>query len=232
MKKRKGYAGLVSGVLGAVVLLAGCGSGQKPAVLTGGSSSASSSASASSPGAATPSGAASSSPTSTTPSIATAVLPADLKIVVDAQTPSDPTQQAIWSGWLAFYQAWYQAIGRSNADDPLYKLWTGQATNGAPSAQTQTRNYIKYFQDSGLTVTGTLRLYQRTIVGSDAQGTHLSWCEDQTNGYTKDVKSGAVNKTQPSRKDFDFYESYEHQGTDGRWITIWIRSIQGDDRCK
>ncbi|NUP74332.1 MAG: hypothetical protein HOQ07_06755 [Sinomonas sp.] len=234
MKKRKVIPGL-AGVCCAAMLLTGCGggSGQKAATLpslsTSTSTTAAATSSAPATSATTSSSAATSSPSSNVPA---AVLPADFKIVVDAPTPTDPTQQAIWSGWLSFYQAEYQAVGGSNADDPLYKQWTGEAGNGAPSAQETTRQFILQFQSSGLTVSGTMRLYQRAILGTSAQGTHLSWCEDQTFAYAKDVKTGVVQKTQPSRKDFDYYESYERQGADGRWITIWIHGVKGDNRCK
>lgn len=232
MNKHTALPSLI-GVCGAALLLAGCGgSSQKAATLPSASTSAS--------GATTPSAAATTStpsaaPTSTpTPSssLPAAVLPADFKIVVDAPTPTDPTQNAIWAGWLAFYQAEYQAIGRNNPDDQLYTQWTGLPTNGAPSAKFTTHDYIKSFHDTGDTITGTLRLYLRGVLGSDDQGTHLSWCEDQTAAYAKDIKTGAVKKTPPSRDDFFYYESYEKQGKDGRWLTMWIHSVQGDDRCK
>lgn len=230
MNKHTALPSLV-GICGAALLLAGCGgSSQKAATLPSTSTSSSTT-----PSAAATTSTPSTAPTSTpTPSsnIPAAVLPADIKIVVDAPTPTDPTQSAIWAGWLSFYQAEYQAIARTNPDDPLYTQWTGLPTNGAPSAKFTTHDFIKRYQDAGITATGTLRLYQRAILGSDGQGTHLSWCEDQTYSYAKVVKTGFVKKTQPSRDDFIYYESYVKQGPDGRWLTMWIHSVVGDDRCK
>lgn len=234
MNKHTALPSLV-GFCGAALLLAGCGgSSQKAATLPSTSTSSAattSSAVATTSTTSTPSASPTSTP-SPSSSIPAAVLPADFKIVVDASTPTDPTQQAIWAGWLSFYQAMYQAIGRTNPDDPLYTQWTGLPTNGAPSAKFTTHDFIKRYQDAGITATGTLRLYNRSILGSDGQGTHLSWCEDQTYAYAKVVKTGVVKKTQPSRDDFIYYESYEKQGADGRWLTMWIHSVVGDDRCK
>lgn len=212
-----------------------CGSSQKPATLnsttvnTSGSMSAATSASASV--SATPTDSPSTPAAPPSSNVPAAVLPADLKFQVDGQPPSDPVQKAVWDGWFAEYQAEFQAITRQDSNDSLYKLWTGTEKNAGFDATASTQKFIAAFIANGHSVSGTLRLYNWTVTATDSIGYHLSWCEDQTKFYDKDIKTGKVLLTSPSRSDFYFYRSTLQKGPDGRWITNWIQSSRGDSRC-
>lgn len=159
------------------------------------------------------------------------MLPADVKIQVDGQAPTDPVQKTVWDGWLAEYQAEFQAVSRQNPNDSLYKLWTGTEKDAGFDATDTIKKYIATFGANGHTVSGTLRLYDWTVTATDSVGYHLSWCEDQTKFYDKDAKTGKVLVNAPSRNDFSFFRSTLQKGPDGRWITDWIQSTQGDPRC-
>lgn len=222
-------------VAGALTLAAGCGGSQRKASLTtdatGASSSSSSASSTPGAGSSSSSPGASSSSSAPAADVPAAVLPSDFTIVTDDTAPTDPAQKAIWDGWFAEQQAFFQAASRQDPDDQLYQLWTGAEKGGSVDGRAIVRKSLGYYHDHHLTITGTDRFYHWKIAGTDNLGTHLTWCEDQSKTYDKDPKTGKVLVTAPSRTDYRYYRSTLQQGPDGRWITVWISGLEGDPNC-
>ena len=206
----------------AALLLSGCGSSGKQAVAAPTGITGAQTASA------TPS--ASPTPTPAADAPPAAVLPAGFTIVVDGGSTGNAEKDAVLAANLSFYRAMYQAIGRHNANDSLYQQWTGQAT-AMFNARSSTQTYIQKFVTRGVGVTGTLRIYDEVVSAITGKQAQLHWCEDQTLTYAKNISTGKVDYTKPSRNDFTYYQSIQTQNSSGRWITTAIQGIQGDSRC-
>ena len=206
----------------AALLLSGCGSssGKAVAVSTGIAGAQTTS----------PTAAASPTPTPVSDAPPAAVLPAGFTIVVDGGSTGNAEKDAVLAANLSFYRAMYQAIGRHNANDSLYQQWTGQAT-AMFNARSSTQTYIQKFVTRGVGVTGTLRIYDEVVSAITGKQAQLHWCEDQTLTYAKNISTGKVDYTKPSRNDFTYYQSIQTQNSSGRWITTAIQGIQGDSRC-
>ncbi len=206
----------------AALLLSGCGSssGKAVAVSTGIAGAQTTS----------PTAAASPTPTPVSDAPPAAVLPAGFTITVDGGPTGNPQKDAVLAANLSFYQAEYQAIGRQNAHDSLYQEWTGRAS-AMFDAQTATETYIQKFVTRGIGVSGTLRIYDEVVSAITGKQAQLHWCEDQTLTYAKNLSTGKVEYTKPSRSDFTYYQSIQQQNSQGRWITTAIQGSEGDSRC-
>ena len=204
----------------AALLLSGCGSTSKTAVADPTSISGAQSA--------TPTPTPSPSPSVSMPPAA--VLPAGFSIVVDGGTTGNPAKDAVLAANLSFYQAEYQAIGKQNADDSLYQQWTGQK-DAMFDARAATKAFIESLVSKNITVVGVLRIYDEKVQSLTSTDADLTWCEDQSGGHAKNVKTGVVDNSAPDRTDFHYYESQLSKNSQGRWITVAIKSIEGDPRC-
>ncbi len=207
--------------ISAALLLTGCGSSKTAAPAAPGITGAQSASAA-------PSASPSASP-SATPA-PTAVLPAGFTIQVDGGPTGDPVKDAVLAANLSYYRAVFQAVGKQNADDSLYQLWTGQETV-LVNARQSTEKYIQAFISGGDSIYGTLRVYDRNVTLTSASKASLTWCEDQTKTFDKVVATGKVLYNAPSRASYTYYRSTLWKNSAGRWITVWISGLQGDSRC-
>lgn len=220
--KRAGVPAVAACAAAAALLLSGCGSSSKQAVTAPTGIAGAQSATAAPTAAPSPSAA--------TVTLPAAVLPAGFSIVVDGGPTGDAAKDAVLAANLDFYRAEYQAIGRQNAGDSLYQQWTGQYS-ATFNARSTTRAYINSLVGQGLTVTGTLRVYDQVVTAVTATQAQLHWCEDQSDAYAKVVRTGVVKYNKPSRQSFYYYQSIMTRNSQGRWITTAVQSFEGDSRC-
>ncbi|WP_431679109.1 hypothetical protein [Kitasatospora sp. KL5] len=220
MRLRTVGTAIAAGALG-MAALTGCGSnGAKstdaPTIAGAATGSASPSASAS------PSSAA---------GVPEAVLPDGVTLTVEAQPTGDPQKDAVLAGVTARYRAVYQAIGRQDPEDALYKQWT-TATVKTASARQHDRTYIANLVGKKHTVTGAYRVYDPKFVTVDAAKANVTWCEDQTKAFAREVATGKVLTTTPSRTDYIFFDAILEKAADGRWLTSALLGHEGDSRCQ
>jgi len=223
MRLRTAGTALAAVLIGATALT-GCGSDAKK----------SSTDQATIPGADTSSAPASASP-SPSPSAADGVpeaqLPDGVTFQADLQPTGDPAKDAVLAGVTARYKAVYQAIGKQDPEDALYKKWT-TATATTASARQHDRTYISNLVSKQHTVTGVYRVYDAKFTAVDDAKASVTWCEDQTKAFAKEVGSGKVLTTTPSRSDYIFFDAIMEKGPDGRWLTSNLLGHEGDSRCQ
>ncbi|MEV6209639.1 hypothetical protein [Kitasatospora sp. NPDC051914] len=160
-----------------------------------------------------------------------AVLPDGVSLTVEAQPTGDSQKDAVLAGVTARYRAVYQAIGRQDPEDALYKQWT-TATVKTLSARQHDRTYIANLVGKKHTVTGVYRVYDPKFVTLDDAKANVTWCEDQTKAFAKEVATGKVLTTTPSRTDYIFFEANLEKAADGRWLTSALLGHGGDSRCQ
>ncbi len=144
-------------------------------------------------GSSSPSASASGSADANRPDVS---LPKDLDLVFDFDKPSDADDAAALEDAANYIRALNHGIAEQNPEDPAYQFYSG--AGAARYAKSQIQQYV----DAGWTVTGKDRYYQAetsTIGETKAAKTILvSFCEDQSKAYGKEVKSNKIHYTKES----------------------------------
>ncbi|MER6628867.1 hypothetical protein ABT301_11565 [Streptomyces sp. NPDC000987] len=157
--------------------------------------------------------------------------PADFKMVFDRTEPSDDKKAAALGDAENFVRAINYGIVRQDAEDAAYKFYS---TPGG-TAQAYAKKQIKQYVDGGWTVTGVQR-YSRAEVdmADDGNRASVSFCDDDSKFYGKEIKSQKVLKTQPSAKDYYFFEIVmtASKEADGLWTAEDIQVQKEATQCK
>ncbi|MFF8569714.1 hypothetical protein ACF06L_00675 [Streptomyces sp. NPDC015408] len=123
-------------------------------------------------------------------------VPPDLKLVFDFEKPSDADEAAALGDAANFIRALNHGITEQDAKDPAYGFYS--AAGATRYAESQITEYV----DGGWTLTGEDRYYQAETdpvgEGKKAKSVLVTFCEDQSKAYGKEVKTGKVQRTEES----------------------------------
>ncbi|MGW0813306.1 hypothetical protein ACWD00_08665 [Streptomyces viridiviolaceus] len=123
-------------------------------------------------------------------------LPGDLELVFDFEEPSDADAAAALGDAANYIRALNHGITEQDPKDPAYRFYS--AAGAARYAESQIEEYV----DGGWTVTGKDRYYRaETSPVGDAKAPKtilVTFCEDQSKAYGKEVKTGKVSYTEES----------------------------------
>ncbi|MGW1559453.1 hypothetical protein ACWCQ1_23450 [Streptomyces sp. NPDC002144] len=177
--------------------------------------------------AATDSASASPSASTTTSSARPTIeLPADDTLIFTPEQVGDPSRDAILKDNAEFVRGLDAAIGAQNPRLPALEYYTER--EGAATAQ----QWVKSFVDAGLTVTGTVRYYDRQVSVESKNKASLTYCADESKGYSKVIKTGEVKKTKVTRNSYVSYGVQVEKNAKGVWEMTKIVSTRGADRCQ
>ncbi|MER7480517.1 hypothetical protein ABTX60_23250 [Streptomyces sp. NPDC126510] len=156
-------------------------------------------------------------------------VPKDLKLVFDFDKPSDAKQAAALSDAENYIRALKHGIAAQNPDDPAYRFYSGaQATQ---YAKAQIEAWVK----GGWTVYGTDEYYDEDVAAvSDGKGVVVSFCRNQAESYSKDIKTGKVHYTEESA---DSYQKYRllmvpPSADSAVWRTVTIEVLGKAKECR
>ncbi|MET9889280.1 hypothetical protein ABZZ47_03525 [Streptomyces sp. NPDC006465] len=210
---------LVTAVVGATaaLLLAACGGGdEKPkgndkiaGADTGGETSASPEASATA--------------SAGRPKIE---LPSDLTLTFTPETSGDAVQDAILKDNADLIRALNSAIDAQNPRLPALEFYT--EGEGAVAAQ----QWVQSFKSAGWTVTGTVRYFDRQVTVKSQDSASLSYCADESKGFSKVIKTSEVKKTKTTKNSYVAYGVQVEKNKQGVWELVKIVSTRGADRCQ
>lgn len=123
-------------------------------------------------------------------------VPKDLDLIFDFDKPSDADSAAALEDAANYIRALNHGITRQNPDDPAYQFYS--AADAAWYAHSQIKAYV----DGGWTVTGKDRYYraETNTAGESKQVKTIlvTFCEDQSKVYGKEVKTGKIHYTKKS----------------------------------
>ncbi|GHA53654.1 hypothetical protein GCM10010330_01060 [Streptomyces tendae] len=123
-------------------------------------------------------------------------LPEDLKLVFDFEKPSDADAAAALDDAANYIRALNHGITEQDVKDPAYGFYS--AAGAARYAESQIQEYV----DGGWTLTGEDRYYQAETSpvgdGEKAKSILVTFCEDQSKAYGREVKTGKVHRTEES----------------------------------
>ncbi|MET7451241.1 hypothetical protein ABZT03_04945 [Streptomyces sp. NPDC005574] len=153
-------------------------------------------------------------------------LPSDLKIDVESKATGDATKDAILRDAAYSAQANIEAFaqGESQAVN-LNRYFAGDAL-------TYWVKQVADFKKSGLTLTGYYRYYDFKVTDvANGKTAAVSYCEDQSKGFSKRVKTGKVLRTSPSDKSYVLYTLQASKDQAGDWQVTRQSWKKGDATC-
>ncbi|WP_405803870.1 hypothetical protein [Streptomyces sp. NBC_01187] len=126
-------------------------------------------------------------------------LPSDLDLVFDWQKPSDPDKAAALDGAADYMRALMHGTVKQDPKDPVLARHTVPLQTAEKFATTKVKADIK----AGYTLTGKERLYKSQIGDVvDDKLVEVSFCVDQSEFFSKEIKSGKVLRTKKSASSY------------------------------
>jgi len=152
--------------------------------------------------------------------------PSDIKVSVEKESTGDATKDAILRGVAYAAQARLEAFGKGSghtvnmnryyAADPL-TYWVQR---------------VATVKKSGLTVTGDYRFFGFEVTDvANGKTAAVRYCEDQSKGYSKEIKTNKVLRTKPSDQDFIGYTLQAAKDSAGDWQVTQQSWKKGDAAC-
>ncbi|WP_432095190.1 hypothetical protein [Streptomyces sp. bgisy100] len=138
-------------------------------------------------------------------------------------TNSDPKLQAILNDGKERLRAGYAAIIAGDPHDKNFAFYdVGQAARSGP-------RWVRDYKD--LTLLGAVRAFDPQVHMSNEGFGVLSYCVDETKGYTRNLKNGKVETTPKGSKSKVQYRTRLDKNTHGVWETSAVESVRGGCRA-
>lgn len=168
-----------------------------------------------------------STPTQSTPPDRPKIdLPSDVKLTFTPEKTGDAVKDAILSDNAELIRALNAAIVAQNPRLPALEYYT--EGEGAVAAQ----QWVKSFKDAGWTITGTVRYFDRQVDIESADKASLSYCGDESKGYSKVIKTNEIKQTEVNKDSYVAYGVQVQKNQKGVWELVKIASTRGADRCQ
>ncbi|MFG3078155.1 hypothetical protein [Streptomyces sp. NPDC048225] len=153
-------------------------------------------------------------------------LPADLKLTFEGVTTGDPVKDAVLVDNAERMRAVDAAIAGTDPEGKAIRFYnTGRALEAAVS-------WIGQFEKADATVTGRVRYFDRKVTLKSPTSAVLTFCADESKGFSKDKKTGKVAKTPVTENSFVHYNTRLDKNADGVWQTSQIVSKRGLAQCQ
>ncbi|MEV8016830.1 hypothetical protein AB0O76_10875 [Streptomyces sp. NPDC086554] len=88
---------------------------------------------------------------------------------------------------------------------------------------------IKKSKSAGRTITGTYRYYDRKVEQNTDDRAIVTYCEDRSKAFAKDIKSGKTLKVEPSPEDFIRNTATLRKTEHNTWL---VQSFRGETSAK
>ncbi|MBM7170193.1 hypothetical protein JQK87_17655 [Streptomyces sp. G44] len=153
-------------------------------------------------------------------------LPSDLTMSFEPAGTGDPVKKAVLADNEERMRAVNAAIaGTDPQSEALGYYNTGKALEASVA-------WVAKFKDAGLSLTGEIRYYNRQVTLKDKKTATLSFCADESKGYTKKKSTEKVNKTPVTKNSYVAYNTQLVKNAAGTWQTSQIFSTRGAAQCQ
>lgn len=152
--------------------------------------------------------------------------PSDIKATVENEPTGDATKDAITRDVAYSAQARLEAFGKGNGQTAHMNRYF------AASALTYWVDRVAAAKEDGLTVSGDYRYFGFEVTDvANGKTAAVRYCEDQSKGYSKDISTNKVLRTQPSDKDFILFTLQAAKNSRGDWQVLRQNWKKGDASC-
>ncbi|MFC8129040.1 hypothetical protein [Streptomyces sp. NPDC057302] len=100
------------------------------------------------------------------------------------------------------------------------------------SAYLDSVEWIGGFVEDGTTVTGTVRYFDRRVTFSEDGSAGLTYCGDESKGFTKDLKTKRTNVTPVTKDSYVFYNDRLRKNSKGVWQLTKSVAERGSKACR
>ncbi|WML82294.1 hypothetical protein [Streptomyces sp. VNUA74] len=153
-------------------------------------------------------------------------LPSDLKLIFEDARTGDRVKDAVLADNAERMRAVDAAIAGTDRGGAAVGFYnTGKALEAATS-------WVARFEEADATVTGEVRYFDRKVTLKEKSSALLTFCADESKGFSKDRTTGEIAKTPVTRNSFVRYNTRLDRNADGVWQTSQILSTRGADECQ
>ncbi|MEV6756210.1 hypothetical protein [Streptomyces sp. NPDC051214] len=153
-------------------------------------------------------------------------LPRGDQLVFEPQGTGDARTDAVLRDNAEYLRAVDEAIGDR---EPTSKAVAFYSTG---SAYLDSVEWIGGFVEDGATVTGTVRYVDRRVTFDEDGSAGLTYCGDESKGYTKDRKTGKTDVTPVTKDSYVFYNDRLRKNAKGVWQVTKSVSTRGHKACR
>ncbi|WP_371548849.1 hypothetical protein [Streptomyces sp. NBC_00554] len=153
-------------------------------------------------------------------------LPSDLTYAFTPDQSGDAVQDAVLKDNAEFIRGLDAAIVAQDPRLPALEFYT--EGEGAVAAQ----QWVESYTDAGWTVTGSVRYFDRQVTVKSKDSASLSYCADESKGFSKVIKTGEIKKTKVTKDSYVAYGVQVEKSEKGVWEVVKIVSTRGADRCQ
>jgi hypothetical protein len=150
-------------------------------------------------------------------------LPSDVTVTFTPEQSGDAVQNAVLKDNAEMIRALDAAIVAQNPRLPELEFYT--EGEGAVAAE----EWVKAFVDVGWTITGTVRYFDRQVRVSSEDTASLTYCADESKGFSKVIKTNEVKGTKVTKDSYVAYAARVEKNADGVWELMEINSTP---RCR
>ncbi|WP_328564757.1 hypothetical protein [Streptomyces coelicoflavus] len=153
-------------------------------------------------------------------------LPADLQLIFESAATGDPVKDAVLADNAERMRAVDAAIAGTDPEGKALGFYnTGKALEAAVS-------WVGQFEKANATVTGQVRYFDRKVTLEGKSSAVLTFCADESKGFSKDKETGKVAKTPVTKDSYVRYNTRLDKNADGVWQTSQIISTRGAAQCR
>ncbi|MER6226962.1 hypothetical protein ABT189_41515 [Streptomyces sp900105755] len=209
--------------LTAVLLLTGCGGGDGTGGAKAAADKASSVPTTTGVSASTSASAAASTSSDGRPKI---TLPSDVRLTFEGGRTGDAVKDEVLADSAEMTRAVDAAIaGTDPKGQAMGYYTTGKALEASLS-------WVSQFKKANVTITGVVRYYDRKVTLESKTSALLTYCGDESKGFSKDKKTNKINKTPVTKDSYVTYNTRLDKNSDGVWQTSQIISTRGAAQCQ
>jgi len=153
-------------------------------------------------------------------------LPSDLTLTFEGAKTGDVVKDAVLADNAERMRAVDAAItGTDPKGEAIAYYNTGKALEAALS-------WVAQFKEANATLTGEARYYDRRVTLKGSDTAVLTFCADESKGFSKDKKTDKVAKTPATKNSYVLYNTRLDKNADGVWQTSQIISTRGAAQCQ
>ncbi|MDT0614221.1 hypothetical protein [Streptomyces lancefieldiae] len=153
-------------------------------------------------------------------------LPEGDNLLFTPETTGDAKTDAVLKDNAEYLRSIDEAIGKQDPKSASVAFYSKD------SAYLGSVEWVSGFVKDGVTVTGTVRYFDREVSFSKDGSAGLVYCADESKGYTKDIKTGKVNVTEASKDSYVLYNDRLRKNDKGIWQTTKSTSERGSEACQ
>ncbi|MEU4798562.1 hypothetical protein [Streptomyces sp. NPDC023327] len=153
-------------------------------------------------------------------------LPKDVKNVFEGGVTGDPKKDAVLADNERWVNSLIEAVTVDAEDHPALKFYA------RGEALVSSAEYIQGFREKKKSFVGTTRYYDRRVTFLREGVAAVTYCQDGTKTYPKDLKTGKVDRSvKGSASDYSFFNTRVKKNDKGVWQTDSVTSTVGAEKC-